>query len=158
MQPTVVVTLIAQPTDQEMTILRGYLLDAHHLSAEEWRTLRSVIDRLAQCMVDFSGRNYTFREFYATFVNGTYARPFLAQLPKLRDLEQEGAALQATIARKILTWLRANGIVASAVQNAEFLIIYTLYWWAAFARGYLFEQIVFRDLHKSGLVDLPIFR
>lgn len=151
MQPAVVITLIEQPTEQELAILRLYLSDARHLSSDEWRTLRSGIDRLAQCMVDFSGRTYTFREFYATFVNGTYARPFLAQLGQLRDLEKEGAALQATVARKILTWLRANGIVAAAVQNAEFLIIYTLYWWAAFARGYLFEQIVFRDLGRSGI-------
>lgn len=30
-------------------------------------------------------------------------------------------------------------------------MVYCLYWWASFARGYLFEQEVFRDLTQAGI-------
>lgn len=103
MAQEVTVTITAKLTDEEMAVLRRYLANAVHLSEREWRTLRNAIDRLSACEVDFNDRRYTFQRFYATFINGTYARPFLRQLPGTKNLEQEGAALQATIARKILS-------------------------------------------------------
>lgn len=149
MAQEVTVTITAKLTDEDIAVLRRYLANAVHLSEREWRTLRNAIDRLSACEVDFNGRRYTFQRFYATFINGTYARPFLRQLPEVKNLGQDGAALQAMIARKILTWLKANGVQPTTVSGAEFLMIFCLYWWAAFARGYLFEQVVIRDLQAS---------
>jgi hypothetical protein len=145
----VTISLTIELTAEETTVLRRYLASSVHFSEHEWRTLRTAIDNLSICEVDFNGRRYTFQRFYATFINGTYARPFLRQLPGTKELAQEGATLQATIARKILSWLKANGVQPATVPKAEFLIIFCLYWWAAFARGYLFEQVVIRDLQAS---------
>ena len=138
----VTISLTIELTAEETTVLRRYLASSVHFSEHEWRTLRTAIDNLSICEVDFNGRRYTFQRFYATFINGTYARPFLRQLPGTKELAQEGATLQATIARKILSWLKANGVQPATVPKSEFLIIFCLYWWAAFARGYLFEQVV----------------
>jgi len=46
---------------------------------------------------------------------------------------------------------RLNGLVPAAVSGADYLLIYCLYWWGAFARGYLFEQVVIRDMDAAGV-------
>ena len=127
-------------------VLRLYLADPFRLSDARWQRLRAAIDKLSSSTVIFGGRRYRFKRFYDTFINGTYAYPFLQQLSALDNLEREGTALQADIARKIIAWLHANGILPAMVAGAEYLIVYCLFWWAAFARGYLFEQAVVRDL------------
>ena len=53
--------------------------------------------------------------------------------------------------RKIVAWLSTNGISARLILDADILIVYCLYWWASFARGYLFEQEIIRDLTKKGI-------
>lgn len=149
MPQEIAIHTVDQITDADLSLLRRYLADNIHLSEAEWRRLRNVIDRLSQSEVNFGGRRYTFRRFYATFINGTYARPFLQQLQPLTDLQREGTALQASLARKIMTWLVSNGLSPTQVPHADLLLVYCLYWWAAFARGYLFEQVIIRDLLAS---------
>jgi hypothetical protein len=36
-------------------------------------------------------------------------------------------------------------------SHCRLLFIYCLYWWAAFARGYILEVVIFRDLTASGI-------
>ena len=151
MTEDITIELAPDLTAEDMEALRRYLADSFRLSDDEWQRLRTAIDQLSQSTVIFGGRQYHFSRFYAVFVNGTYAQPFLQQLRHLSDLQREGPALQADVARKITTWLRANGLVPSVVPGADFLFIYCLYWWAAFARGYLFEQIVIRDMQAAGI-------
>lgn len=149
MSQEITIHIVDKLVDADLLILRRYLADAAHLSEAEWRHLRNVINHLAQSEVNFGGRRYTFRRFYDTFINGTYARPFLQQLQSLNDLHREGSALQASMARKIMTWLASNGLSPTQVLHADLLLVYCLYWWAAFAKGYLFEQVVIRDLLES---------
>ncbi|MEZ4870220.1 MAG: hypothetical protein R3C14_53315 [Caldilineaceae bacterium] len=132
-----------------LAILRRYLADAIRLTEAEWRQLRAVIHQLSQSEVNFDGRRYTFRRFYATFINGTYARPFLRQIQTMEQLQTEGSALQAAMARKIVTWLISSGLAPTQISHADLLLVYCLYWWASFARGYLFEQVIIRDLRAS---------
>ena len=149
MSPTIELT--SALTNEDAAVLRRYLADPFHLSDQDWQRLRAVIDSLSQSTVVFGDRRYRFKRFYAIFINGTYARPYLQQLGELDDLQREGVALQASIARKLMAWLRANGLIPTLVSDAEYLIVYCLYWWAAFARGYLFEQIIIRDLTADGI-------
>jgi hypothetical protein len=149
MSHEITIHIVGEITDADLLILRRYLADAIQFSEAEWRQLRNVIDRLAQSELNFDERRYTFRRFYTTYINGTYARPFLQQLQSLADLQREGAALQASLARKIMNWLASNGLSPTQVPHADLLLIYCLYWWAAFARGYLFEQVIIRDLLAS---------
>ncbi len=132
--------------------MRRYLTESHLFSGKEWQTLRRVIDKLAQSEVQFGTQRYHFAQFYRTFINGTYAYPFLKRLARLTKIEQEGLKEQAQVARQIWNWLRANGIQTERVANAEYLIIYCMYQWGAFARGYIFETAILRDLQQAGII------
>ena len=145
------IELTPELTSAGITILRRYLAQPNQFSDSEWQQVRTAIDQLARSIVLYGNRRYSFERFYATFINGTYARPFLAQLQSSDNLQQRGAALQAENARKIVAWLLASGISPKLVPGADLLTVYCLYWWAAFARGYLFEQHVIRDLTDTGI-------
>jgi len=151
MAENITIELASDFTAEDAEVLRHYLADPFRLSGQDWQRLRTAIDRLSRSTVVFDSQRYAFKRFYAIFINGTYARPFLRQLRHLSDLQREGPALQAEVARKIAAWLRANGLVPSVVPGAEYLLIYCLYWWAAFARGYLFEEAVIRDMQEAGI-------
>ena len=62
----VTISLTIELTAEETTVLRRYLASSVHFSEHEWRTLRTAIDNLSICEVDFNGRRYTFQRFYAT--------------------------------------------------------------------------------------------
>jgi hypothetical protein len=111
-------------TTEDNAILRFYLADSFRLSDAQWQRLRTAIDNLSSSTVIFGGRRYRFKRFYNAFINGTYAYPFLQQLSTLDNLEREGAVLQADIARKIVAWLHANGILPATIAGAEYLIVY----------------------------------
>jgi hypothetical protein len=42
--------------------------------------------------------------------------------------------------------------VVGRIPHAEYLIIYCLAEWGAFARGYLFETMILRELQSSGIL------
>ena len=92
-------------TAHEIALLRRYLAESHLFSGQEWRDLRWVVDKLANCEVQFGAQGYRFAQFHRAFINGTYAYPFLAELANLADVEGEGSKLQARMARQIEEWL-----------------------------------------------------
>lgn len=47
--------------------------------------------------------------------------------------------------------LEREGLYREEVACSEYLAAYCLYWWTAFARGYRFELMVFRDLRAGGI-------
>lgn len=145
------IELSPELTPTGVTILRRYLAQSNQFTDREWQQVRMAVDQLAHSVILYGNRRYSFERFYATFINGTYARPFLAQLQSVDNLKQHGVALQAENARKIITWLLASGVSPKLVPGADLLTVYCLYWWAAFARGYLFEQEVIRDLADTGI-------
>jgi hypothetical protein len=139
----------------EITLLRRYLTESHRFSGQEWHALRQAIDKLARAEVQFGAQHYRFAQFYRAFINGTYAYPFLTELTKLADIERDGLNRQAQTARQIWEWLQLNGIQAGTVPHAEYLIVFCLYQWGAFARGYIFEAAVLRDLQRAGVEMTP---
>lgn len=152
MDSSITIELAPGLTAEDRAALRQYLADPFRLSDAEWQRVRSAIDLLARSTIVFSERRYTFQQFYAVFINGTYARPYLRQLAATEAPERDGPQFQAETARKILAWLRLNGLTPSAIPGAEYLTIYCLYQWASFGRGYLFERIVIQDLRAAGIV------
>jgi hypothetical protein len=142
-------------TVREIKILRRYLAESHRFSGQEWRALRRAVDKLARCEVQFGTQHYRFNQFYRTFINGTYAYPFLAELAELSDVERQGLKLQARVARQIWEWLRLNGIQPGQVPHAEYLVVFCLSRWGAFARGHIFEAAVLSDLQRAGVAMTP---
>lgn len=145
--------IIALPvlSPAEVVILKRYLHESHLFSGAEWKVLRRTMTKLEQGIVRFGAQEYRFPQFYRTFINGTYAYPFLSALAQLTDLECEGVKAQAQVAQQIFQWLQRNGIQAGQVPQAEYLITFCLAQWGAFARGYLFETMVVRDLQQQGI-------
>jgi len=152
MDPSVAIELAPGLTAEDRGALRKYLADPYRLSDAEWQRVRTAIDLLARSTIVFSERRYTVKQFYAVFINGTYARPYLRQLAETDAPERDGPRLQAETARKILAWLHLSGLTPSAIPGAEYPIIYCLYQWASFGRGYLFERTVIQDLRAAGIV------
>ena len=93
MAPSIFIEVAPGLTTEARTALRNYLSDQFRLSDTEWQQVRSAINLLARSTVTFSGRRYTFKQFYGVFINGTYARPFLQQLATAVDLERALARL-----------------------------------------------------------------
>ncbi len=151
MDSSIAIELASGLTAEDRAALRQYLAEPFRLSDAEWQRVRSAIDLLARSSIIFAERRYTFQQFYAVFINGTYARPYLRQLAETEAPERDGPQLQAETARKILAWLRLNGLTPAAISGAEYLTIYCLYRWASFGRGYLFERIVIQDLRAAGI-------
>ena len=89
-----------------------------------------------------------------TYVRAYHERTF-DQLYRMGNIHTEGERLRAAVARDIVQWLKANGLDAARIEGAEFLLIFSLYWWASFCRGYMFELIVFRDLEAFGIQFIP---
>ena len=85
----------------------------------------------------------------------TAESPFIAELAQLADIEQAGLQLQARVARQIWEWLLLNGIQPGQTPHAEYLVIFCLFQWGAFARGYIFEAAVLRDLQRGGVAMTP---
>jgi hypothetical protein len=142
-------------TTRHITALRHYLSEAGPLTGKQWHTLFKAIDLLSESTVRFLGQKYTFSQFYTEFVDRLYAGPFLDQLYRMENIHTEGERLRAEMARGIVQWLKANGLDAAQIEGAEFLLIFALYWWTSFCKGYMFELIVFRDLEASGIQFIP---
>lgn len=142
-------------TSRHITALRRYLSETRPLTGKQWRTLFEAIDLLNESTVRFRSQEYTFSQFYAEFIDQVHAGSFLNQLYRMEDIHTEGERLRAVVARRIVQWLKANGLDAARIEGAEFLLIFSLYWWTSFCRGYMFELIVFRDLEASGIQFIP---
>jgi len=142
-------------TTRHVTALRHYLSETRVLAGKQWRTLFEAIELLSESTVRFRNQEYTFSQFYAQFVDRVHGGPFLNQLYRMENIHTEGERLRAAIARSIVQWLKANELEATRIEGAEFLLIFSLYWWTSFCRGYMFELTVFRDLEASGIQFIP---
>lgn len=139
----------------EVALVRRYLTESHRFSGIEWQTLRRTLAKLEQAIVQFGAQTYRFSQFYRTFINGTYAYPFLTTLAKVENLEQDGPKVQAAVARQIWQWLETSGIRVAQVPHAQYLVVYCLAQWGAFARGHLFETAILRELAQAGITIRP---
>jgi len=70
----------------------------------------------------------------------------------MENPEADAEVLQQQYAFDILAMLEGEGLYLNDVAGSEYLAAYCLYWWTAFARGYRFELMIFRDLRASGIV------
>ncbi len=100
-------------------------------------------------MVD--GQEQTFRRFYEEQIDQQFADPFLSHLLTLTDVETEGRRVQAATAQEIGRLLDGLAGFSRDDHNCRLLLVYCLYWWSAFARGYIFEVTIHRDLTASGI-------
>ena len=130
-------------------VLHEYLRGEGRLTREQWHVLREAIDLLEQSSLVINEQEYTFKRFYNDFIDQRFADPFLNALVGLKDVEQEAARLQAATAREIVVAVRQLEFYRRGDNNSHLLLTFCLYWWAAFAIGYIFEVEIFRDLQAA---------
>ena len=153
--PDIKISLNSKLTQADSNILVRYLAESYRFSRQEWQAVIRAMSCLGQSQVSFQGQLYTFEQFYTQIIDTRYAEPFLQRLYDLTDLSMEGQRLQAAVAREITNWLHQVGFRADQTDYAYYLIAYCLYRWSAFARGYAFESLIFRDLEASGVDFTP---
>ena len=128
------------------------MLDSSRLQKEQWRQLREVIKILTRSMVTITGYTRTFERFYYEEVDIPHAESFLSRLVTCADVERNGARMQADIARAIVERFQNQGFFKPGMVETYYLLAFYLYRWWNFARGYIFEVSIFRDLEQSNIV------
>ena len=134
------------PTHEQA--LLNYLDSTRSLSSADWSALFDAVELLDQSTLFIDRITYTFRQFYNQFIDKRFADSFITQLVQLTDLEK-ATVLQASVAQQIMTFLQGLSGFSPQQKTHRLLMVYCLYWWAAFARGYIFEQEVLRDLTEN---------
>jgi len=132
--------------------LTQYVLDSSRLQREQWRQLREVMAILARSLVTITGHTRTFERFYYEEVDILHAELFLSRLVTCADVERDGTRMQAGIARAVLERFQNQGFFLPGIVETYYLLAFCLYRWWNFARGYIFEVSIFRDLAQSGIV------
>lgn len=129
-----------------------YVLDSSRLQREQWRQLREVMTILARSFVTITGHTRTFERFYYEEVDIPHAELFLSRLATRADVERDGTRMQAGIARAVLERFQNQGFFQPGIVETYYLLAFCLYRWWNFARGYIFEVSIFRDLEQSEIV------
>lgn len=141
-----------QLTAEQQQVVLKYLRNPRALSKGEWTTALAASDRLGSSRVVREGKTQTFAQFYEDAVDRPYASAFIAELLTTDDVEGEGARRAETMGKQVIADLTALGLQEPLTAEQRLLAAYCLYWWGAFAKGYITEIAVFRDLTQSGII------
>ncbi len=137
-------------TERHRHIVEQYIRDAR-LNSTEWQDLLKTFDLLAQARVQVKGETRTFAAIHQTVVQEPIASDFLSRLLQLANPEQEGIPLKAAYARTITDRLLKSGWYNLDIRYSLYLRAYCIFWWDSFAKGYIFEVAVYRDLRRAGI-------
>ncbi|HRQ42568.1 MAG TPA: hypothetical protein PLD25_32025 [Chloroflexota bacterium] len=138
-------------TKKHEQALTAYLTDRRKLTTAVWQNLYEAIDILDEAQVIIGHSKQTFRQLYDVYVAQPFASPYIDQLLTTKDVAKEGSMLAAVFARQIGPSLQKADLVRRDTPQSWLLLVYCLYWWQSFARGYSFEVEIMRDLTSSGI-------
>lgn len=142
------ILLPAAFTDQHRRVVERYIRDAR-LKLAEWRNLFEALDLLAHASIRAGNKVLTFADIYQMIVPESVIADFLSHLLELSDTERDGVPLKATYARAISERLSESHWYDPALTYSLYLRAYCIYWWDSFAKGYIFEVAVYRDLKRD---------
>ena len=145
------VFLNPQLTLADQAVILKYLKDRRSLSKAEWKTALAAFDLLGRSRVVQEGKSSTFSQFYQAVFDRPFATRLLMELPALNDVEREGPLCAERLGQQ--AWAQQTAAALRKPQTPEqfLLTAYCLYWWSSFAKGYIAEIAVFRDLTASGI-------
>jgi len=123
----------------------------HEFSREEWQVAIRAFDLLKEAAVVTQQDILPFPAVYYRYVDKPHADAFIQTLLNADEIEPSGVQAWAEVAEGIPQQLRLVGLVPAHQPSTRLLIAYCLYWWYAFAYGYIFEVEVLRDLAESGV-------
>lgn len=139
-------------TLEHQNVILKYLRAPRALSKVEWTTALVAFDALSSCQVVREGKSQTFAQFYEETFDRPYASALIAELLAMDDVEGAGVRRAEAMGKQALKALTPSGSPAVSTSTEQRLLVaYCLYWWGAFAKGYITEISVFRDLAQSGI-------
>jgi hypothetical protein len=149
---TVRILLPSEFQDVHRRAVLAWVRRGHEFNLEEWRSAMRAFDLLREAAIVTQRRGILpFPAVYYRYVEEPHARDFIQLLRDATDIEPVGIRAWARIARMIPTTLRKVGLVDPHQPATRLLVAHCLYWWYAFAYGYIFEVQVLRDLERSGV-------
>jgi hypothetical protein len=123
----------------------------HEFSLEEWQVALRAFDLLKEAAIVTPLGVLPFPLVYYRQVEEPHAAGFIQTLLDAEDIESAGIRAWAEVARSLPVALRRAGLNDPGQPATRLLLAYCLYWWYAFAHGYIFEVTVLRDLDRSGV-------
>jgi len=118
---------------------------------DEWRIAFRAFDLLKEAAAVTLRGILPFPAIYHRHVDEPYANGFIQTLLGADEIELAGIQAWAKVARNISPELHEAGLSPPHRPAARLLVAYCLYWWYAFAYGYIFEVEILRDLSQSGI-------
>ena len=142
-------------TEVHQSVIIRYLTNYQTLSSEEWLVALEGFDILGEAIVIVEGNRTKLKELYTQFIDRQYADGFLENLFPSVQPERDGMQLKVSIAKQIFKDLSSLGFYDNKNLNSQFVLAYCFYWWDAFAKGYIFEAMIFKDLEDFGIEFIP---
>ena len=145
------ILLTAEFQDIHRRTALAWVRRGHEFSREEWQVAIRAFDLLKEAAVVTQQDILPFPAVYYRYVDKPHADAFIQTLLKADEIESSGVRAWAEVAGGIPHRLRQVGLAPTHQPSARLLIAYCLYWWYAFAYGYIFEVEVLRDLAQSDI-------
>jgi len=142
-------------TELHKSIISRYLTHYRTLSSSEWLIALEGFDILGDANIVVEGYRITLKKIYNQFIDEKYVDGFLENLWESAQPEQDGMRLKSTIAGQIFKDLSNQGLYARRNTDSQFVLTYCSFWWDAFAKGYIFEAVIFQNLRVSGIDFAP---
>ncbi|MDZ7291516.1 MAG: hypothetical protein ONB44_19395 [candidate division KSB1 bacterium] len=136
--------------NHQIALLKS-ITDPIAASPQERQDLLEAIDLLRSSRVRIDGQDLSFAGFFEKFIDRAYTDKFVAALLKSKQISAHGQREKKKIIEEIRALFIQEQWFRHDLPETRFLIAFCLYWWNAFATGYMFEIQIFRDLRKSGL-------
>lgn len=135
-------------TERHRRAVEQYIRDAR-LTPAGWQNVLEAFDLLGQARVQTEDETRTFAAIYHIVIEEPTAADFLARLLQLADPEREGIPLKAAYARTVTDRLLRSRWYDPETRHSLYLHVYCIFWWDNFAKGYIFEVAVYRDLRAA---------
>ena len=149
------INLHPQFTETYQRVVLKYLQSPRALSKAEWKEVLTAFDLLALCIVTRKGKRQTFKRFYEEEIDKKYASPFISNLLDMEYVESESAKRAFAVMEQAKKDLEGMGLREPLTMEQRLLLAFCIYWWGSFAKGYITEIAIFRDLEKEGIQFQP---
>jgi len=145
------ILLPAEFQDVHRQAVLAWVRRGHEFNHEEWQVAIRAFDLLKEASVVTRQGILPFPVVYHRYVDEPHADSFIQALLDAPGVESVGVQAWADVARRISIELRQAGLVPPHQPATRLLVAYCLYWWYAFAYGYILEVQVLHDLAQSGI-------
>jgi len=149
---TIEITLPTEFTQDHASALGQYFQSETRLNRSQWELVWDGVDILRRATITLQGRRQTFANLYDNLIDRVYADPFIEALYQFDDVARQAEQRRAAVARQIIADLRKAGYYDRPVPETQLVLIFCLYWWQSFTKGYAFEVEILRDLTASGIL------